>query len=48
MISRPDPIPLSTPVKNVEKVDGYFRRELDYLIGEKGFKLSEDGFRLVK
>ncbi len=47
MIKRGDDIVLSNPVKNVKDVSGAFRKELDYLMGQ-GFKLSDDGARLIK
>ena len=46
-ISRGDDILLSNPVKNLDEVDGYFRRELDYLINQ-GYRLTNDGGRLVR
>lgn len=42
-----DQIILSNPVKNINEVSGAFRKELDYLI-QKGFKLTDDGKRLIK
>lgn len=47
LIARGDDIILSNPVKNINDVSGAFRKELDYLIG-KGFKLSEDGTRMIR
>jgi len=47
MIARGDEIILSNPVKNINDVSGAFRNELDYLTG-KGFRLSEDGTRMIK
>lgn len=47
MIARGDEIILSNPVKDINKVTGAFRRELDYLI-EKGFKISSDGASMIK
>ncbi len=47
MIARGDDIILSNPVKDINKVTGAFRNELDYLI-EKGFKISSDGTRMIK
>ncbi|MBN2655259.1 MAG: hypothetical protein JXR79_09155 [Nitrospirae bacterium] len=46
-ISRGDEILLSTKVKNIDNVTGYFRKELDYLI-EKGYRFSADGLRMTK
>jgi RHS repeat-associated protein len=46
-IARGDDIILSNPVKNINNISGSFRKELDYL-GSKGFKLSEDGLRMVR
>ena len=46
-IARGDKILLSNPVKNINNVSGYFRKELDYLIG-KGYRLSKDGTQLIK
>lgn len=46
-IARGDDIVLSKKIKDISKVSGTFRRELDYLI-EHGYKLSEDGKRLIK
>ena len=47
LIARGDDIVLSNPVKNIDEVSGAFRMELDYLI-RQGFRLSEDGARLIK
>ena len=47
MIARGDEIVLSNPVKDINNVSGAFRQELNYLI-EKGFRLSEDGTRMIK
>ena len=47
MIARGDDIILSNPVKDLNNVSGAFRQELDYLI-EQGFRLSEDGTRLIR
>lgn len=46
-IARGDKILLSNPVKDITKVTGAFRKELEYLI-EKGFKLSSDGTQMIK
>ena len=46
-IARGDNILLTNPVKDITKVTGYFRKELDYLIG-KGYKLGGDGTKLIK
>lgn len=46
-IARGDKIILSNPVKNINEVTGYLRKELDYLIS-KGYKLSSDGTQLIK
>lgn len=46
-IKRGNEIILSNPVKNINKAKGYFRKELDYLI-EKGYRLSDDGSRMVR
>lgn len=46
-IARGDEIILSNPVKNIDDVSGTFRKELDYLI-EQGYRLSEDGSRMIK
>jgi len=46
-IARGDNIVLSNPVKNINKVSGYLRKELDYL-ASKGYKLSRDGTQLIK
>jgi RHS repeat-associated protein len=42
-----DEIILAEPVQDISKIDGMYRRELDYLI-EKGFRLSADGTRMVR
>ncbi len=47
MIARGDKIILSTPVRNIDRVQGYFRKELDYLI-DKGYRLSANGRSLIK
>lgn len=47
LIKRGDEIILATPVKNVDDMTGYFRRELDYLI-QKGYRLNVDGTRMIK
>lgn len=46
-IGRGDRIILSNPVKDINKVSGAFRKELDYLI-DKGYRLSKDGTQMVK
>ncbi len=46
-IARGDIIVLANPVKNINDVSGFFRRELDYLI-EKGYRLSKDGTQLIR
>ena len=46
-ISRGDDIILSNPVKDINKVSGAFRQELDYLV-EQGFHLSADGTRMIR
>jgi hypothetical protein len=46
-IARGDNIILANPVKNINNVSGYFRKELDYLIG-KGYRLSKDGTQLIR
>ena len=48
MIARGDEIILSNPVKDIKDVSGMFRKELNYLIEEKGYRLTEGGTRLVK
>ena len=47
VILRGDEILLSNPVKNLNEVTGSFRKELEYLMS-KGFRLSEDGSRMIK
>ncbi|HRT29095.1 MAG TPA: hypothetical protein P5527_04825 [Kiritimatiellia bacterium] len=46
-ISRGDDIILSNPVKDIDKVTGAFRQELDYLV-EQGFHLNADGTRMIR
>ncbi len=46
MIARGDDIVLATPVNKV-KPGSYYEKELRYLM-EKGYRLSEDGTRLVR
>ena len=46
-IARGDKILLSNPVKNINKVSGYLRMELDYLMS-KGYKLNSNGTQLIK
>jgi RHS repeat-associated protein len=46
-IARGDNILLSNPVKNINNVSGYFRKELDYLIGN-GYRLSKDGTQIIR
>ncbi|MFP4370528.1 MAG: hypothetical protein ACLFR2_13195, partial [Candidatus Kapaibacterium sp.] len=46
-IARGDNIILANPVKNINNVSGYFRKELDYLI-DNGYKLSKDGTQLIR
>jgi RHS repeat-associated protein len=46
-IARGDKIILSNPVKNINNISGYLRRELDYLLSQ-GYKLSKDGKELIK
>jgi hypothetical protein len=46
-IARGDKIILSNPVKNINNVYGYFRKELDYLLSQ-GYRLSKDGKELIK
>lgn len=46
-ILRGDDIILSDAVKNVKEITGFFRKELDYLIGQ-GYRLSTDGTRMIK
>jgi RHS repeat-associated protein len=46
-IARGDVFVLSNPVTDINSVTGALRRELDYLFS-KGYKLSDDGTRLVK
>ncbi len=47
MIKRGDDIILSNPVNNLGNVSGAYRQELNYLI-EQGFKLSDDGVRMIR
>lgn len=47
IIARGDKIILSNPVKDVNKVSGAFRQELDYLI-DKGYRLNSKGTQLTK
>ena len=47
MIARGDEIILSNPVKDINKVTGAFRNELDYLI-TRGFHISKDGASMIK
>jgi RHS repeat-associated protein len=46
-IARGDDIVLSSKVKDLSKVSGSLRKEIDYLI-EKGYELSEDGRRMIR
>ncbi|MEH6305236.1 DUF6443 domain-containing protein [Olivibacter sp. CPCC 100613] len=46
-IARGDKIILSNPVKDINKVGGYLRKELDYLMN-KGYKLNSSGTQLIK
>ena len=47
MIERGDEIVFSDPVRNIDDVSGNFRKEIEYLL-QKGFKLSDDGFGMIK
>lgn len=46
-IIRGDKIILSNPVKNLNSVSGYYRKELEYFL-KKGYRLSKDGTQLIK
>lgn len=46
-ILQSDQIILSNPVRNVNEVNGSFRKEIEYLM-QKGFRLTEDGKKLIK
>jgi RHS repeat-associated protein len=46
-IARNDKIMLSNQVKNLETVNGYFRKELEYMI-TKGYKLNWKGTKLTR
>jgi RHS repeat-associated protein len=47
VIARGYKIVLSNPVKDISKVTGTFRKELDYLI-QRGFRLSDDGTSMIR
>lgn len=47
LIAQGDEIILSNPVKDIKKVRGTFRKELNYLLGH-GYKLSDNGKKLIK
>ena len=46
-IARGDNVILADPIKSLDDVSGYLRKELDYLI-DKGYSLSSDGTKLIK
>jgi RHS repeat-associated protein len=46
-ITRGDDLVLSKKIKDISKVSGQLRKELDYLV-EQGYKLSDDGRRMIK
>lgn len=46
LIKRGDEVILATPVRNINDITGYFRRELDYLI-QRGYQLNAEGTKLT-
>ena len=38
---------LNVPLKDINQVTGYLRKELDYLLNA-GYELSADGLRMVR
>lgn len=47
-VLRGDRIVLSQKVTDINKVNGFLKRELDYLINEKNYRLSANGRELLK